>query len=117
MESATFLLRVRVGANDFSILHDGIVGNGAVDLNEILEHNTSSTDIEVTYLAVTHLAIGQTYILSTGEQFAVGIVGVQTVEKRRRGLKNNVAFVVVTNAPAVENHQKSFFCHNDILYF
>ena len=40
---------------------------------------------------------------------------IQVVHKRSRSLINNVAVVVLTNAPTIKNHKKSFLCHGYLL--
>ena len=66
------LLGIAVGSLHLRILHDRTVFAGAVDLYQILIHDASGTDIEVTYLRVTHLTVGQTDILTRGLELRVG---------------------------------------------
>ena len=61
-------LGIFVGIFDFGILHDAVVAAGTVDFHQILIHYAAGTDVEVTYLRVAHLSVGQTYILATGFQ-------------------------------------------------
>ena len=55
-----------VSGYDLRILHDRVVTNRTVDLHEVLINDATGTDIEVSYFRVTHLSVGQTYILSAG---------------------------------------------------
>ena len=68
-------LRGFVCRNDLRVLHDRVVADGAVDLHQILIHHASGTDIQVSYLAVTHLSVRQTYILTTCLQLRMGVFG------------------------------------------
>ena len=58
------LLRIREGRDDFLILQDTSIGTSAVDLHEVLINDTARTDVQVTYFRVTHLTVGQTYVLA-----------------------------------------------------
>ena len=55
------------------VLHDGAVLAGAVDFHQVLIHDTSGTDIQVTHFGVTHLSVRQTYVLTAGLQLRVRI--------------------------------------------
>ena len=58
------LLSIGVSSLHLGILHDRTILAGAIDLNKILIHDATSTDIEVTHLRVTHLSVGQTNVLT-----------------------------------------------------
>ena len=62
-----------VGCNNLGILHDRVVANGAVDLHQVLIYHAAGTYIEVSYLAVTHLPVRQTYIFAAGLQLRMGV--------------------------------------------
>ena len=70
----TIGLGVFVGRHYLGILQDAPIGTGAVDLHQILINDASGTYVQVSYLRVTHLSVGQTYVLSARKQLAVGIV-------------------------------------------
>ena len=98
-------LCIFVGALHFGVFHDAAVAAGTVDLDQVLINHTAGTDIEVSYLGVTHLSIGQTHVFAAGLQLRVGIFGVQGVKIGCRRLEDDVGFVVMAVAPAIENHQ------------
>ena len=58
------LLGIGVGCLHLWVLHDAAVLAGAVDLYQVLIDDASSTDVQVSYLRVTHLSVGQTNILT-----------------------------------------------------
>ena len=108
-------LRVLVCADDFGVLHDAAVGTSAVDFHKVLIDDATGTDVEVTDLRVTHLSIGQTDVLTACQELAVRIGSIQFVEIRSRCVEDDISLAVSADAPAVENHQKSFLCHNSII--
>ena len=65
VELLTCLLSIAVSVDDFLILQDVTALASLVDLNEVLIYHTTSTDVEVTYLRVTHLTVRKTYVLAT----------------------------------------------------
>ena len=65
MEFLTSLLSIAVSVDDLLILQDVTALASLVDLNEVLIYHTTSTDVEVTYLRVTHLTVRKTYVLAT----------------------------------------------------
>ena len=109
-------LRVLVSADDFRVLHDAAVCTSAVDLHEVLIDDATSTDVEVTDLRVTHLSVGQTDVLTACQELAVRIGSIQFVEIRSRCVEDDISLAMSADAPAVENHQKSFLCHNSIFF-
>ena len=58
-------LSVRESRNDFGVLKDAVVGTCTIDFHQILINHTSGTNVKVTYFGVTHLSVGQTYVLTT----------------------------------------------------
>ena len=98
-------LRILESCHNLGILQNRVVGASAVNLHEVLVNHTTCSDIEVTYLRVTHLTVGQTYVLAISAEERVGILlghrrdilGVYRVDYVRSG--------VITLAPAVKNHQ------------
>ena len=94
------------------VLQDAAVGTGAVDLHQVLVNDASGADIEVSHFGVTHLSVGQTHILTTGLELRVRIVGQQAVPIRSGGHIDYVVFLAVADSPTVQNHKKSFLCHN-----
>ena len=105
-------LRVLVSADYFGVLQDAAVGTGAVNLNQVLIDDAASADVKVADLRVTHLTIRQTDVLTACQELAVRIGSVDFVEIRSRSVEDDISLAMSANAPAVENHQKSFLCHN-----
>ena len=64
MDVFAMFFGVREGRNDFSVLHDAVVGTGTVDLHQVLVNDTSGPDIEVPDFRVTHLPIRQPYVFA-----------------------------------------------------
>jgi len=71
VELLASLLSVAVSVDDFLILQDVTALASLVDLNEILIYHTTSTDVEVTYLRVTHLSLWETYVLTASLELRV----------------------------------------------
>ncbi len=105
VQSVSGLLGVGICALDFWVVHNGAVGNGAVDFYQVLIDNASGADIEVTYLAVTHLTVRQSDVFARSLKFGVRIFFNETVPIWFGCLVYSVAVVVGTDAPAVQNHQ------------
>ena len=66
-------LGILVCRHHFGVLHDAAIGTGAVDLHQVLIHNTSGTDVEVSHLRVAHLSVGQSHVLAACEELRAGI--------------------------------------------
>ena len=49
---------------DFRVLHDGVVGTGAVDPHQILIDHAPGTDVQVARLRVSHLSVGKPHVLT-----------------------------------------------------
>ena len=64
VDALAVFLGIGIGAYDFRILENGAIGTGAVDFHQVLVNDAASTDIEVTYLGVTHLSVGETDVLA-----------------------------------------------------
>ena len=111
MQALAVLFGIFVSSHHLRILHDGAIGASTVNLHQVLINDASGTDVQVTYLRVTHLSVGQTHVLARSQQFRVRIVGMERIHERSGSFKNYVAVVVLTNAPTIENHKKCFFSH------
>ena len=68
MQLLIVLLGIAIGGLHLRILNDATVLAGAVNLHQVLIDDASCTDIQVTNLRVTHLSVGQTYVLTAGLQ-------------------------------------------------
>ena len=110
------LVKINRACKDGSILENGAVGTGAVDFHQVLVNDAASADIEVAHFGVTHLSVGQTNVFARSQQLGVRIGSVEVVHKRSWSLEDDVTFAVTANAPTVENHQESFFCHRCKLF-
>ena len=110
-------LSVLVGIHNLRILQDAAVGTGTVNLHQVLIYDTTGTDIQVTYLRVTHLSVGQPHVLAASQQLTVGIVLLQIIHIRSRCIEDNITLTFITDAPAVQDHQKRFLSHNNLYLF
>ncbi len=88
---------------DFRIVVDFARFNGFVDFYEVLIHDAACADVEVAYLGVAHLAVGQTDKFAAGLQFGVGICLDKIVPVRGWCAVDGVGMVVLANAPAVKD--------------
>ena len=105
VQGLAVLLGVGVGIDDLGILQDRAVLDALVDFHQVLIDNTTAADVQVTYLAVAHLSVGQTHILAASLERAVRIGRTQEVKIRSRGTINCIAVTFGTLAPTVQNHQ------------
>ena len=112
VEFLAFLLGIAVGCHHLFVLQNGTVFAGAVDLHEILIHHSAGTDIEVAHLRVAHLAVWQADIFARSAQLRMSRNCCQIIQKRCRRTVYHVTLAMLADSPSVENHQKSFFCHN-----
>ena len=99
------LLGIGVGSLHLRILHDGAVLASAVNLHKVLIDDASCTDVEVSNLRVTHLSVGQTYVLTAGLELRVGRYGCQIIQIRGRRIEDHVALAMLSDSPSIENHQ------------
>ena len=106
------LLGIGEGGDDFLVLQDAAVGTGTVDLHQVLVDDAAGTDIEVTHFGVAHLSVGQAHVLAASLQLGVRIVGQQAVPIGSGSHRDYIVLLTVADAPTVQNHQKSFLCHN-----
>jgi hypothetical protein len=65
------------------------------------------TDVEVTNLAVAHLALREADATPGNRQSSVGAAVGQAIKRRRLGASDRVSSVVIAESPAVENHERS----------
>ncbi len=104
MDVLAVLLGIGEDGFDLRIVQDTAVFAGTIDLYEVLIDHSSGTDIEVSYFGVTHLSVGQTYVLAAGLQLRVRIGSQQFVPVGRRRAMDGIGRVLVANAPSVQNH-------------
>ena len=104
VEFLTSLLSIAVSVDDLLILQDVTALASLVDLNEVLIYHTTSTDVEVTYLRVTHLTVRKTYVLATSLESRMCRNCCQIIEIRSWSLEDNITLIMLTDSPSVENH-------------
>ena len=91
--------------NQLWVLRDRTIGNCTVDLEKVLIYHATATDVEVTYLAVTHLTCRKTYILTTCLKLGVRENRYQMIPIWSRSIEDDITLTVVTNTPTVKNYQ------------
>ena len=96
MNALSVFFRVRESRNDFGVLQDAVVSTCAVDFHQILINHTSGTNVEVTYFRVTHLSVGQTYVLTTCLKLGMRIIVHQIIPVRSGSVEDYVVFLLVT---------------------
>ena len=109
-------LGILVGRHYLGVFQDAAVCTGAVNLHQILIYDATGTDIEVSYLRVTHLSVGQTYTLSACQELAVRVCSIKVVHERCGCIEDHITLAMIADAPSVEDHQKCFLCHNILRY-
>ena len=105
MQFFAVVLCILYSSNQLGILCDRAVCNCTVDLEKILINHAAATDIQVTYLTVTHLTCRKTYILTACLKLRVRENRYQMIPIWSRGIKNNITLTVITNTPTVEDYQ------------
>ena len=96
------------------VLGDGAVLDGIVDARKLLEHDATGTDVEVTHLGVTHLAVGKAHVLARSTERGVGVLLVQAIKEGRLGSGDGVLAISRSQAAAVHDNQecrKMTLCH------
>ena len=68
MQGFAALFNVVINSCDFLVLKKLVCSAGAVDLHQILVDDAAAADVEVTYLRVAHLAVGQTHVFAAGHK-------------------------------------------------
>ena len=104
MQFLSTLLGIAVSRYNLFVLTYAAVCNCAVNLDQVLINHAAGTDVEVTYLRVSHLTIRKTDILTAGQKLCVRIVGVQIIHIGSGCVVNYIGLGAVTYAPAVKNH-------------
>ena len=114
VESLALGLYIVHSLDEDLVLGDGAVLNGVVDARKLLEHDAAGTDVEVTHLRVTHLAIGKTHVLARSTERGVRILLVQAIKEGRLGSGDGVLTIGRGQAAAVHDDQecrKMTLCH------
>ena len=114
MNALTRLLSISESRLDLRVFEDRAISTSTVNLDKVLINDASCTNIKVTYLRVAHLSVRQTDILSRSLELRVWIISVEIIHVRGWSLEDDITLTLVTDSPSIENHQKSFFCHNEI---
>src|SRR5688572_3934063 len=76
-----------------------------INLDKILIHYATRSDIHVTNFRIAHLSLRQPDSKSGGLQFTIGILTIQGVDKGSGSLVDSRNLLVPGNAPAIQNHQ------------
>ena len=105
VELLAVVLCVLYSSNQLRILRNRAVSNSAVNLEKVLIYHAAATDIEVTYLAVTHLTCRKTYILAACLKLRVRIYLYKMIPIWSRSVENNITLAMITYAPTVKYHQ------------
>ena len=114
MESLTVSLDIVHSLDENLVLGDGTVLDGIVDARKLLEHDAAGTDVEVTHLGVTHLAVGKAHVLARSTERGVGVLLVQAIKEGRLGSGDGVLAIGRSKAAAIHDNQecrKMTLCH------
>ena len=84
---------------------------GDVDLHEVLVHHAARTEVEVTYLRVTHLALRKTYCFAACLECAHRVLLAEALDVWCSLSVDDVRLILSALAPSVEDHQKYFLVH------
>ena len=101
MYSAVVLLGMIEGCEQRDVLVQFSFADGLVNTSQFLPDDAPGTKVEVPYLRVAHLPIGQSDLLAESRQGAVWILIPKPVHERRLGLGDRVGGWLGTQAPAV----------------
>ena len=97
------------GVDDLRIGLDGAIGARLVDFDEVLVHDASSTDVEVSDFGVSHLSFRQSHGVAASDELAVRVSVFEAVPERCRHLSNDIALGTGTDAPTVTDDEYGFF--------
>src|SRR4051794_23045596 len=93
------------------------IGQGFVNPSEILINDPACAKIEMAYLRVPHLPVGQSDIAAAGAEFSTWVIAVKAVVKRRARQQGGVAilFALLPSAridsPAVADNENDGLRH------
>ena len=104
VNALALLLGVGESGDDFLVLQDAAVSASAVNLHQVLINDAAGADVEVTYLGVAHLSVGQAYVLAACLELRMRIVSQQAVPVGSGSHGDYIVFLTVANAPTVQNH-------------
>ncbi len=82
------------------------------DTSEFLIHDAARTDVEMAHFGVTHLALGQTHIQTTGMNGGGGVLLDIFFNMGNALLSDGIAFLIFADAKAVQNQKRSHFLHS-----
>ena len=105
VEFLAIVLCVLYSSNQLRILRNRAISNGAVDFEKVLIYHAAATNIEVTYLTVTHLTSWKTYVLAACLKLRVRIYLYKMIPIWSRSVENNITLAMITYAPTVKYHQ------------
>lgn len=107
VQGAALFLTVGDEGLHLGVFGDRAVGDGAVDLDEVLIEDAARADVEVAHFGIAHLAFGQAHVLAVGAKLGVRILRREFAEAPRLDAADHVGLVAAADAPAVENHQQN----------
>ena len=87
------------------IARQGSVGDCGVDTNEILRHDATRAQIEMSHFTVAHLAVGESHAQTRCGKQCARLVTPDGVPRRRRRQRDGVAFLLGPVSPAIQDDQ------------
>ena len=99
------LLGIIKRLHDLRVLGNGMIPTSPVNLHQILVNHPSGSNIQVSHFGISHLTVGQTYILPARVQQGTGIITRQLRDVRSRSTPDRVRMIVFSNTPTVQYHQ------------
>ena len=100
-----------VGAGQGGVGIEGAVEDGGVDAGHVHADDAAGTEVEVAYLGVAHLTVGETDEVIAGLQECVGVFAEKLVVDGLAGLGYGVAVGLGAIAPAVQDGENDGFGH------
>jgi hypothetical protein len=103
-------------AREDRILADRPVGDGGVDAHDVHQRDAARTEVEMTDLAVTHLAGRQADVRAARADETMRVLRVERVEAGRLGQPHGVVGLLRALPEAIEDHENDrarsiFGCH------
>lgn len=103
---------VRESVDDFRIFRERAVGDGSVDLHEVLVYDSTGTDVEVTDFGITHLAVGEANIFAASGELGIGIGRHKVIHIGSRRVEDNIIVLMVAETITIEDDEDSFLRHD-----
>ena len=103
VQGAAFLCGQFVGTGEGGVGVEGAVEDGGVDAGHVHADDAAGTEVEVAYLGVAHLAVGEADEVVTCLEEGVGVFAEELVVDGFAGLSYGVAVGLRAIAPAVQD--------------